>query len=143
MNYSLTPQIVQVYRNLHRKCWSIRDKRTRRVIAHAKNVTIASPGKTPLSAGVGVLFRVSELGRQRVLRDKRKNVHAFIEGYLYEAGDHFVDRHNLDGPIDWDVVKYNPYKGPTFRIGDTEHPVLVAEFAFLHDDGSVVAGNVR
>lgn len=50
-----------------------------------------------------VKFKVSEPGRQRVIQQGRKNVHAFVTGYLSkdpEMWSHLVSIH----------VSYNPYK---------------------------------
>lgn len=83
---------VYVYRNLHQDCWSVRSKKTGRVLAHCINLSVKD-----------ATFKVSEAGRQRVLREKRKNVHAGVEGVVCE--DH--------GPVGRPVT-YNPYKAPTF-----------------------------
>lgn len=59
---------VFVYFNLHRKCWSIKaleGPSKGRVIGHADYVDLAC-----------VEWKVSEAGRQRVIREKKKNVHA-------------------------------------------------------------------
>lgn len=63
-----TGQEVECYFNLHKKCFSIRDKKTRKVIAHLDRLKMQ--GK----------FKVSEKGRQRVLKEQRKNVHAIVTG---------------------------------------------------------------
>ena len=60
---------VEVYRNLHRDCWSIRQDGV--VVAHANSVGLTN-----------CTFKVSQAGRQRVLRDQKKNVHAKIVGTL-------------------------------------------------------------
>lgn len=65
---------VFVYFNLHRKLWSVKalDGKARgKVIAHCERVIVR-----------GASFKVSEAGRQRVLREGRKNVHAGIVGEL-------------------------------------------------------------
>ena len=72
---------VRVYYNLHRKCLSVMDVRTRRVVDHRKSVVMRD-----------VTFRVSEAGRQRVLRTGQKNVHAFVEGTLVDRGRRFAGR---------------------------------------------------
>lgn len=124
---------VFIYWNLHRACWSIKalegaDKG--HVIAHAKNWCLG-----------GVRFKVSEAGRQRVLREQRKNVHAGVVGTLTawetfnplqgpavacpDTRDVLLSTHRpsvfSDENIEacsgtpWaDWVTYNPYKGPTF-----------------------------
>ena len=65
-----------------------------------------------------VVFKVSEAGRQRVLSEKRKNVHALVVGEIVEsctAGDE---------------VKYNPYRNSTFVTLDGA-PILSADFVRL------------
>ena len=62
-------QPVYVYKNLHKDCWSVRQDGL--VKAHAKELSLHS-----------CVFKVSKHGRARVLKEKRKNVHAGIEGYI-------------------------------------------------------------
>lgn len=108
---------VEVYRNLHNGKMSVRDCKTHRVIAHVDNITLA-----------GVGFRVSKAGRERVLREGRKNVHAFVSGkvvsfegatpykgrdlneYIWEGGKNLL----LAG--DGRIATYNPYKYDSFVI---------------------------
>lgn len=51
-----------------------------------------------------VTFKVSEAGRQRVIREKRKNVHAGVVGNL-------IDECIMSDAVS---VTYNPYKNSTF-----------------------------
>lgn len=110
-------QRVFVYWNLHKKCWSIKStegKYRGRVVAHSDTVVLG-----------GCKFKVSEAGRQRVLRERRKNVHAGVEGIL-------VSTTNNNGM--WDYVgygvpvSYNPYKGPSFyeKLSGREEAVETA-----------------
>jgi len=94
-------QQVDVYFNLHKRVYSLRSVKTRRVIAHVKFVLLSD-----------CAFKVSEAGRQRVLKEKRKNVHAFVRGTVVEAGDQgwFLDRRGSR------VVSYNPYTGDKFVV---------------------------
>lgn len=76
-------QKVRVYRNLNKiDFYSIQDYKTKVVLGYAKSVTI----------GGGVQFSVSEASRQRVLRDKRRNVHAFAVGLLQATRDRHPGR---------------------------------------------------
>ena len=93
---------VFCYYNLHRDTWSIKalegpDKG--RVILHADHVLLEHA--TP---------KVSEKGRQRVLREKRKNVHAGIVGTLVST----LKLRHYAIPEGAPEVSYNPYKGSTF-----------------------------
>jgi hypothetical protein len=107
--------MMQVYFNLHKKSWSIRNPRTGRIV-----------NKTQTQCLVvlkDVTFKVSEAGRQRVLREKRKNVHAFAVGTVIELGADF------NGSVA-DLLKtptvpvsYNPYKAAHFVRLDTGEAV--------------------
>lgn len=104
---------VFVYFNLHRKCFSIKaleGANKGRVVAHSDKVL--------LSDGV---FKVSEAGRQRVLRERKKNVHAGVVGQWVGSLDDelTIDRITTIGR----PVTYNPYKYSTFVYLYGEHPV--------------------
>ena len=88
-------QEVAVYRNLNRKCFSIKDKKTGLVVAHADKFRIEN-----------VRCKVSEAGRQRVLREKQKNVHALLLG-IY-IGNCEMDTSQMD------EVYYDPYTLDSF-----------------------------
>jgi len=101
---------VKLYWNLHRKCWSILAKNARgswTVIAYADYAVLAD-----------CTFKVSEAGRQRVIRERRKNVHAFAIGTLVKSAP---------VPCVW-KVRYNPYTAPTFVDVD-DRPVHQADYA--------------
>ena len=103
---------VFVYYNLHKHTWSIRDTRTGLVIGHSDTVLLAdAQGK------------VSQAGRERVLRDKRKNVHAGITGTLVHTG--------VEGYFPGLEVTYNPYKYATFVHRDTETVYNGSQFAYM------------
>jgi len=96
---------VEVYRNLHKKCWSVRQGG--KVKVHTSYICLQD-----------VKFVVQPAGREKVLKEKRKNVHAFVKGYLISHKT--MNRLNKD--IEWtmDVVTYNPYKHPYFTCGEFE-----------------------
>jgi len=110
---------VEVYFNLHKRVFSIRSCRTGRVIHHAKDVNIVNPK-----------FVVREGGRQRVLRERKKNVHAFVRGNITAFKDspsHLAD-----------TIGYNPYKYDSFVNLTDEAPVYKAFRAWLNvDDNNV------
>lgn len=122
---------VQVYKNLHRHAYSIRAASGASkglVIAHARSVLLFD-----------VRFHVSEAGRQRVLRDKARNVHAWAEGFLLamdgkttEAGKGlWTHRTVLRDPGDGSLVRYNAYDGPDFTANGI--PVVRADYLWLGD----------
>ena len=91
-------QRVKVYFNVRLKLFSIRDCRTGLIVAHGNNISLGN-----------VKFTVSEKGRQRVIRDKVKNVHAYAIGEY--IGDEPIDTTGLD------KAYYNPYTTDNFVIG--------------------------
>lgn len=83
-------------------------------------------------------FIVREAGRQKVLATKRKNVHAFVKGYIvmYEG----VANIQLAGPTLSTEVRYNPYHGPYFYTHSDKPfvwpvPVTKARSVMLNEDG--------
>jgi len=118
-------QKTDAYWNLHKKLWSL--KRSR-VFAHEAEVLM-----------VDCTFVVQPAGRVRVLKEKRKNVHAFVRGLLaseYRMGSWPVNE-------EWIPVGYNPYKGGTFVRKDTGEPLKGAEVVLLRENGTAVALNVE
>lgn len=92
---------VRVYYNLRLKCLSVQAMvgKSWKVIRHAQTVSL-----------VDVTFKVSEKGRQRVIKNKRKNVHAYICGTLVE---------DMPKQDEWmDLITYNPYKLEKFYDGE-------------------------
>lgn len=115
MTTTLIGTDVDVYWNLHRKTWSIRDRKTRRVVAYAKEVVL-----------IDVTFRVSAAGNARVRSEGRKNVHAFARGTF--MGIDVLATLPDDGGV---YVTYNPYKYTTFVEKDTERPVHRADSVWM------------
>ena len=99
---------VKVYWNLHKLCWSIQHKG--KVIRHAKSVLLRDCSLT-----------VSIKGRERVLKEKKKNVHAFAAGILLG--------YDVDCPRGFNThVTYNPYRFGHFYNklnGDAVHSAPV------------------
>jgi hypothetical protein len=121
---------VFAYRNLHRQCWSVKALEgplKGRVIYHASDLTLGWCD-----------FKVSQAGRQRVLREQKKNVHAGVVGYLTDCGEIATDGIDLDVP-----VTYNPYKYDSFVDARCEVPVSSALFVNLNSKGKLHAYNVQ
>lgn len=119
---------VEVYKNLHKGCWSVRQDGIVRF--HTDYITLKL-----------VQFRVGQKGRERVIREKAKNVHAFVKGFLCQAKE-------IDGALGedqkWDTVSYNPYKGDSFFNRTNERKVFSSDFVDMYVGGSnpVIAANV-
>lgn len=117
---------VFVYKNLHQDCWSVKDRKTGHVVAHADRVELSN-----------VQLKVSQAGRRRVLEEQRKNVHAGVEGNLEKIqlrgypSKHYVIGNSPGAKL----VTYNPYKYETFVTKADEKPVLQADRAILDSDG--------
>ena len=106
---------VFVYYNIRKKCWSIRDCKTRRVIGHSDLLCLRD-----------VTFKVSAAGRARVLKEGRKNVHAGCEG---TPESRLLG--TLGAKLEAEQVTYNPYKYESFvRVSD-KSPVEVADFVLM------------
>lgn len=106
---------VEVYFNLHRKCFSVRarDGADRgKVIAHVRGIVLRD-----------VAFKVSEAGRQRVLRERRKNVHATVRGVVTSGG---TVRRSMRG------VTYNPFVAGHFTERATGARVDNAAWCGMH-----------
>ena len=104
--------IVEVYWNLRKRTWSVRAKDTRLVIDHKDSILLKD-----------AILSVKQGGRERVLRDQQKNVHAFAIGEV-------VDLDKLIYPYNNQVI-YNPYKYTSFVMADTEEPIYKADHIYL------------
>lgn len=104
---------VFVYRNLHKNCLSVKDVKTGRVIEHVDSIVLKN-----------VKFKVSEKSRERVLREKCKNVHAGVEG-------EWMKNENPPELNDCVRVVYDPYKFSSFVKDDTLEPQKSCNYAVV------------
>ncbi len=120
--------IVEVYKNLHKNKWSVRDKKTRRVVTHADVIILAD-----------CTFKVSPAGNARVRREHKKYVHAFVVGdrSAYRKYGLLSDIKGLK-PV---KVFYNPYRDTTF-VDEYGVPVYSADLVIL-GKGHVLAYNPK
>lgn len=112
------PNQCFVYWNLREQCWSLRSQDP----AIFPGIAVAHARIFKMN---GVIFKVSEAGRQRVLRTGQKNVHAGVVGsivgflgvdnvmYGEDPGDERYFTH---------FATYNPRRFPTFRAGPLINP---------------------
>lgn len=126
--YGMTKNKLQwtkcaVYFNLHKKCWSLKalnGANKGRVVAH-----IPKEETFQLAAGPElpqIQLKVSKAGRERVLREKKKNVHAFVVGYpIFDLCFRF-----------YITATYNPYKYESF-VDVEEKPIYEANAAEFVD----------
>jgi hypothetical protein len=110
---------VDIYYNLHRKKLSVRSREKGsygKVIKHTDRILLKD-----------CKFVVSEPGRQRVLKNKRKNVHAVVRGET--IGDPiFFLLEVLDEAV---PVTYNPYRYETFVRVEDQLPIYEGDFVLI------------
>ena len=116
---------TDIYYNVHKKKLSVRSREKEsygRVIAHEDAVLL-----------IGCAFVVSEAGRQRVLRSRRKNVHAVVRGeWVTDWSEKETNLFSSKNPLDqWRVVTYNPYRNETFVTLSDGEPIHEARFVFI------------
>lgn len=117
---ALQDRRVMVYRNLHYKdevTWSGKSMKLGQVMFHLPVVLMQD-----------CKFKVSQKGRERVLRERKKNVHAGVVGTLCP----FTVEVWSDP---WVRVKYNPYTGPTFIRADNGEPIFEARKVLIDETG--------
>jgi hypothetical protein len=105
---------VDVYWNLHKGGYSIRAAE-----GPSRGLVVGYTDSITLSDAV---FVVRESARQRVLRDRRKPVHAWVCGTVAKAG---IVSFGLVG------VTYDPYRWRSFTRLDTGEPVHSAKLVIL------------
>jgi len=91
----------RLYRNLHKGNFSIqsylKEKKGYRVTDRAERVLLEN-----------CKFRIYENGRQKVIKEQRKNVHAYIESESYKKFSKDIDTSKLR------EIYYNPYDHDSF-----------------------------
>jgi hypothetical protein len=115
---------VKAYRNLHTGLWSVKQGVVR---FHTKCIFLTE-----------VDFLVNENGRQRVLREQKKYVHAYVQGFICDRPTFFTVG------VDCHEVTYDPYKNRQFVCRHGE--AISAEVCGMirRDDGKmrVYASNI-
>ena len=106
---------VEVYYNLHNKTFSVRH--AGRVWFHTNVLTLRN-----------CKFAVQPAGRAKVLKEKKKNVHAFIRGFFVRGDDH--TNHRM---LHAQQAMYNPYKTSTFVNVNSGEPVYEADMVYLNN----------
>tara|TARA_B100000214_G_C23706204_1_gene507597 strand:+ start:72 stop:500 length:429 start_codon:yes stop_codon:yes gene_type:complete len=127
---------VYVYRNLHKGCWSVRQSGL--VKAHSLEMEMFS-----------CMMKINQAGWLRVIREKRKNVHAFVHGYIHP---NFIGLDFEPEPIDGDrkvwtdlpedqmrEIRYNPYDRASFTYRDDGSPAWFASYARFDEKRLLIA----
>ena len=105
---------VSVYKNLHKECWSFKETKPKARVQHADVIVL-----------VDCKFRVGIKGRERVLKERQKNVHARIYGIMPQVETNSELR---QGMVE---VTYDPYKNPYFYVKETEERVDEAKMVIM------------
>ena len=101
---------IEIYFNLHKKTWSVRQ--SGKVVQHTNFICVREPQ-----------YVVRQTGKEKVRREKRKNVHAFVRGYVEDRLPVFPSKSAF--------VTYNPYKNDSFVNRNTDNAICSSPFAAL------------
>jgi hypothetical protein len=115
------PISCEIYRNLRTGSLSVRSKEGEHkglVIDHLSEVHLKDCS-----------FEVNENGRQKVIENERKNVHATVIGTLKQ------NEPSLSDPVE---ITYNPYEFDSFVTQEAHHPVSEAENVVINIQGERV-----
>ncbi len=117
---------VRVYYNLHKHVWSIkcmeRGPKYNRVVAHREvlELTQAKPV-------------ISKAGQERVRKEGKKYVHAYIEGHW--------DDITFPRDTSYHRITYNPYKDNNFRYVAFKGDYSGSDIALFHPNRVVWVSN--
>lgn len=113
---------IEVYRNLSKDCFSVRYRG--KVTQHTNTIVLANAH-----------FVVQPAGRERVLKEKRKNVHAFVRGYTVPFNDEQIEIWLRSPEFLVREVTYNPYAADHFLYVDSNsrHGATFSHLAILKD----------
>lgn len=112
---------VRVFVNPARNCYTI--MQGFRVLASARQVRLRD-----------ATFTVRESGRQKMLRDGKRTVHAWIVGTLVDY-THNDEGRELD-VLDGRRVGYNPHRAGHFMDREDQSPVTEATLVQLDEQGA-------
>jgi hypothetical protein len=108
---------VKVYRNLHNGLMSVSH--------YIKGKGWRLAGHTSDLFLTDCSFVVHEGGRQRVLAEKRKNVHAYVTGIVKESFEDSVEFGKFG------LVTYNPYYCDSFLFKKSKKPITFAKYCLI------------
>jgi len=117
---------VRVYYNLHKECWSVQhfvDGHGWRLFSHNRRFDLFE-----------TKFSVSKSGRDRVLREHKKNVHAYVIGYTFQNGVVPLQYYSQER------IRYNPYQEEYF-FREKDGKKLAVEYSpwvSFHSDGTLI-----
>jgi hypothetical protein len=118
---------TRIYRNLGNGLMSLTQQINKSwlLVGHTRDVALQYPK-----------FYVSEAGRQRVIRERQKNVHAWATGRLLTIANRF-DRSDLK------QIYYCPYTQPYFSWLDSGEQIISADLLIVIDNQVFCTSNYR
>jgi hypothetical protein len=111
LSNSLIGEKVMVYYNLHKHTFSVQKNGI--VVFHADYLKLKD-----------VEFRVRVGGKEKVRKEKSKNVHAFVIGILEDFCEYPCEE-MPEEPVG-EIITYNPYLYDSFVFRKTKEPVYNA-----------------
>lgn len=129
----MTTDLVEVYVNRPKRCLSVRNAKTRKLIGHATSIVLED-----------AIFKVSQKGRERVRRTRQRSVHAVVRGTWVLDPAWGVDPKLTARAVARDVcrtyVTYNPFgQVAGFHIVGTKTIVQRAAVVYLDQRSCLVA----
>jgi hypothetical protein len=113
---------VDVYRNLHDDCLSVRSRETEdygTVVSHEQKIHVRD-----------AQFVVQQAGQQKARENGCKNVHAFVRGVWNEESK----------VLDGEPVTYDPFEYDHFVHAESEEPVAKASRTAVTTKGVYATG---
>ena len=104
-----------LYRNLHKNMFSIKYKQK---VIDRNNYQIMKD----------VIFVISKKGQNRVRKEKRKNVHATVSGFLVNENEFNINLYDLI------ELYYNPYTTNYFTIKETKENIYDTKYILAKEN---------
>ena len=107
---------VKVYFNLHKNLFSVcsgQGDNYGKLLFHSDNLILDD-----------VRFSVGQKGRDRVLKEKKKNVHAFCYGTLKQK--------QFDELFYVEAISYNPYKAKHFYYVNSSQQIKSTDYLIMN-----------
>jgi hypothetical protein len=112
---------VSAFRNLDQgKKWTVQNVKGNKIFRMMSRVIL-----------LDVVFRVNELGRQRMIQERKQNIHAWVEGVMDLSAE--------DG--EWVPILYQPYLSGHFVLKEDQTPLFSAKKVLLTEHGAWVVLN--
>ena len=112
---------ARVYRNLHNGHFSVQDYQRGigwRVAGHTQEILLSN-----------CRFKINQTGRQRVVLEQRKNVHAYIQGVVIDLND-MDSCHSQYKAL---RVTYNPYLFDSFVLLENSIPIYQVRYCLIQN----------